>query len=42
MTPSDRPKRRSRKVVSYKETDEDTPYDLEKYLEEVRKEHEQR
>ncbi|TNM99794.1 hypothetical protein fugu_012827 [Takifugu bimaculatus] len=41
LTPSGRPKRRNRKVVSYKETDEDTPRDLEKYLEDVRKEHEQ-
>uniref|UniRef100_A0A674NJE5 Proliferation-associated SNF2-like protein n=1 Tax=Takifugu rubripes TaxID=31033 RepID=A0A674NJE5_TAKRU len=39
LTPSGRPKRRNRKVVSYKETDEDTPRDLEKYLEDVRKEH---
>ncbi|KAM7408022.1 hypothetical protein PAMA_001937 [Pampus argenteus] len=36
-----RPKRRSRKVVDYNEADEDTPYNLEKYLERVRKEHEQ-
>uniref|UniRef100_H2RKZ8 Proliferation-associated SNF2-like protein n=1 Tax=Takifugu rubripes TaxID=31033 RepID=H2RKZ8_TAKRU len=35
LTPSGRPKRRNRKVVSYKETDEDTPRDLEKYLEDV-------
>ncbi|CAI5682060.1 unnamed protein product [Oreochromis niloticus] len=38
LTSSGRPKRRSRKVVNYKETDTDTPYDLEKYLERVRKE----
>lgn len=38
LTSSGRPKRRSRKVVDYKETDADTPYDLEKYLERVRKE----
>uniref|UniRef100_A0A3Q4I5Q8 Helicase, lymphoid specific n=1 Tax=Neolamprologus brichardi TaxID=32507 RepID=A0A3Q4I5Q8_NEOBR len=37
LTSSGRPKRRSRKVVDYKETDTDTPYDLEKYLERVRK-----
>lgn len=42
LTPSGRPKRRNRRAVSYKETDEDTPHDLEKYLEEVQKEHEQR
>nr|XP_046257522.1 lymphoid-specific helicase isoform X2 [Scatophagus argus] len=41
LTSSGRPKRRSRKVVNYKETDGDTPYDLEKYLETVRKEFEQ-
>ncbi|XP_041646197.1 lymphoid-specific helicase [Cheilinus undulatus] len=41
LTPSGRPKRRSRKVVDYTETDGDTPYDLEKYLERVRKEQEQ-
>lgn len=29
-------------MVNYKETDKDTPHDLEKYLEEVLKEHEQR
>uniref|UniRef100_A0A7N6F5V7 Helicase, lymphoid specific n=1 Tax=Anabas testudineus TaxID=64144 RepID=A0A7N6F5V7_ANATE len=38
---SGRPKRRSRKVVDYTETEKDTPYDLEKYLERVRKEQEQ-
>ncbi|XP_039890856.1 lymphoid-specific helicase isoform X3 [Simochromis diagramma] len=38
LTSSGRPKRRSRKVVDYKETDTDAPYDLEKYLERVRKE----
>uniref|UniRef100_A0A3B4UXV6 Proliferation-associated SNF2-like protein n=1 Tax=Seriola dumerili TaxID=41447 RepID=A0A3B4UXV6_SERDU len=32
-----RPKRRSRKVVNYKETDTDSPKDLEKYLDSVRK-----
>uniref|UniRef100_A0AAX7V5A0 Proliferation-associated SNF2-like protein n=1 Tax=Astatotilapia calliptera TaxID=8154 RepID=A0AAX7V5A0_ASTCA len=37
LTSSGRPKRRSRKVVDYKETDTDAPYDLEKYLERVRK-----
>ncbi|XP_068423925.1 lymphoid-specific helicase [Clinocottus analis] len=36
-----RPKRGSRKLVDYKERDGDTPFDLEKYLEKVRKEHEQ-
>ncbi|KAK2823914.1 hypothetical protein Q5P01_021089 [Channa striata] len=41
LTPSGRPKRRSRKVVDYTETDKDTPYELEKYLERVRKEQEQ-
>ncbi|KAF3708520.1 Lymphoid-specific helicase [Channa argus] len=41
LTPSGRPKRRSRKVVDYRETDKETPYDLEKYLESVRKEQEQ-
>ncbi|XP_076598759.1 lymphoid-specific helicase [Chaetodon auriga] len=41
LTSSGRPKRRSRKVVDYKETDGDTPYDLEKYLDRVRKEQEQ-
>uniref|UniRef100_A0A3Q1AYX4 Proliferation-associated SNF2-like protein n=1 Tax=Amphiprion ocellaris TaxID=80972 RepID=A0A3Q1AYX4_AMPOC len=33
-----RPKRRSQKVVNYREMDTDTPYDLEKYLERVRNE----
>uniref|UniRef100_A0A3Q3JD04 Proliferation-associated SNF2-like protein n=1 Tax=Monopterus albus TaxID=43700 RepID=A0A3Q3JD04_MONAL len=42
LTPSGRLKRRSRKVVNYTETDRDTPYDLEKYLERVHKEYEQR
>lgn len=42
LTQSGRPKRRSRKVVDYTETEKDTPYDLEKYLERVRKEQEQR
>ncbi|XP_026209445.1 lymphoid-specific helicase isoform X2 [Anabas testudineus] len=41
LTQSGRPKRRSRKVVDYTETEKDTPYDLEKYLERVRKEQEQ-
>jgi len=41
LTSSGRPKRRSRKVVDYSEASADTPYDLEKYLEKVRKEHEQ-
>uniref|UniRef100_A0A3B5AIQ6 Proliferation-associated SNF2-like protein n=1 Tax=Stegastes partitus TaxID=144197 RepID=A0A3B5AIQ6_9TELE len=42
LTSSGRPKRRTRKVVDYKETDADTPYNLEKYLERVRKELDQR
>uniref|UniRef100_A0A8D3C7A8 Proliferation-associated SNF2-like protein n=1 Tax=Scophthalmus maximus TaxID=52904 RepID=A0A8D3C7A8_SCOMX len=37
LSSSGRPKRRTRKVVSYKETDGDSPYDLEKYLEMVSK-----
>ncbi|XP_034537635.1 lymphoid-specific helicase [Notolabrus celidotus] len=41
LTSSGRPKRRSRKVVDYKESEKETPYDLEKYLERVRKEQEQ-
>lgn len=41
-TPGGRPKRRSRKAVDYTETHKDTPYNLEKYLERVRKEQEQR
>ncbi|XP_034407809.1 lymphoid-specific helicase [Cyclopterus lumpus] len=41
LTASGRPKRGSRKVVDYEDGDGDTPYDLEKYLEKVRKEHEQ-
>ncbi|XP_039995506.1 lymphoid-specific helicase isoform X2 [Xiphias gladius] len=41
LTSSGRPKRRSRKVVDYNEAVGDTPYDLEKYLERVRKEVEQ-
>ncbi|XP_044228673.1 lymphoid-specific helicase [Thunnus albacares] len=40
LTSSGRPKRRSRKVVDYSEADGDTPYDLEKYLDRVRKEQE--
>uniref|UniRef100_A0A3P8WPS7 Proliferation-associated SNF2-like protein n=1 Tax=Cynoglossus semilaevis TaxID=244447 RepID=A0A3P8WPS7_CYNSE len=42
LTSSGRPKRNSRKPVDYKETEKDTPYDLEKYLERVRTEMEQR
>ncbi|XP_045926765.1 lymphoid-specific helicase [Micropterus dolomieu] len=38
LTSSGRPKRRSRNVVDYKETDGDSPKDLEKYLERVREE----
>uniref|UniRef100_A0A3P8RRZ4 Proliferation-associated SNF2-like protein n=1 Tax=Amphiprion percula TaxID=161767 RepID=A0A3P8RRZ4_AMPPE len=38
LTSSGRPKRRSQKVVNYREMDTDTPYDLEKYLERVRNE----
>uniref|UniRef100_A0A8C8IAE8 Proliferation-associated SNF2-like protein n=1 Tax=Oncorhynchus tshawytscha TaxID=74940 RepID=A0A8C8IAE8_ONCTS len=38
LTTDGRPKRRTRKPVDYKETDGDTPYDLEKYLERVQKE----
>lgn len=41
LTSSGRPKRRTRKLVDYGETDGDTPYDLDKYLERVRKEQEQ-
>ncbi|XP_041803253.1 lymphoid-specific helicase [Chelmon rostratus] len=41
LTSSGRPKRRSRNLVNYKETDGDSPYDLEKYLERVREEVEQ-
>uniref|UniRef100_A0A8C2WTK4 Proliferation-associated SNF2-like protein n=1 Tax=Cyclopterus lumpus TaxID=8103 RepID=A0A8C2WTK4_CYCLU len=37
LTASGRPKRGSRKVVDYEDGDGDTPYDLEKYLEKVRK-----
>ncbi|CAK6978493.1 lymphoid-specific helicase [Scomber scombrus] len=40
LTSSGRPKRRNRNVVDYSE-EKDTPYDLEKYLERVRKEQEQ-
>uniref|UniRef100_A0A8P4KI34 Lymphoid-specific helicase n=1 Tax=Dicentrarchus labrax TaxID=13489 RepID=A0A8P4KI34_DICLA len=40
--PIGRPKRRSRKVVDYRETNTETPHDLEKYLDRVRKELEQR
>uniref|UniRef100_A0A673X1F8 Proliferation-associated SNF2-like protein n=1 Tax=Salmo trutta TaxID=8032 RepID=A0A673X1F8_SALTR len=38
LTTDGRPKRRTRRPVDYKETDGDTPYDLEKYLEMVQKE----
>lgn len=38
LTSSGRPKRRSRKVVDYRETDKETPFELEKYLEKVREE----
>ncbi|XP_041865622.1 lymphoid-specific helicase [Melanotaenia boesemani] len=41
LTPNGRPKRRSRKAVNYRETEADTPFALEKYLEQVRKEAEQ-
>ncbi|XP_036815956.1 lymphoid-specific helicase isoform X4 [Oncorhynchus mykiss] len=41
LTTDGRPKRRTRRPVDYKETDGDTPYDLEKYLERVQKEAEQ-
>ncbi|XP_020482634.1 lymphoid-specific helicase [Labrus bergylta] len=41
LTSSGRPKRRNRKVVDYQETEGDSPYDLEKYLERIRKEREQ-
>uniref|UniRef100_A0A8C4E4D9 Proliferation-associated SNF2-like protein n=1 Tax=Dicentrarchus labrax TaxID=13489 RepID=A0A8C4E4D9_DICLA len=37
LTSSGRPKRRSRKVVDYRETNTETPHDLEKYLDRVRK-----
>uniref|UniRef100_A0A665TD06 Proliferation-associated SNF2-like protein n=1 Tax=Echeneis naucrates TaxID=173247 RepID=A0A665TD06_ECHNA len=42
LTMSGRPKRRGRKVVDYKETESDTPRGLEKYLESLYKEPEQR
>lgn len=42
LSSSGRPKRRSRKVVDYRETEADTSYNLEKYLERVRKELEPR
>uniref|UniRef100_H2L5X0 Proliferation-associated SNF2-like protein n=1 Tax=Oryzias latipes TaxID=8090 RepID=H2L5X0_ORYLA len=42
LTPSGRPKRRSRRVVDYRDTHDDTPFALEKYLERVQKEAEQR
>ncbi|CAB1312581.1 unnamed protein product [Coregonus sp. 'balchen'] len=42
LTTDGRPKRRTRRPVDYKETDGDTPYDLEKYLARVQKEAEQR
>ncbi|XP_061600551.1 lymphoid-specific helicase [Cololabis saira] len=41
LTPSGRPKRRSRKVVDYKDDEADTPFALDKYLERVRKESEE-
>ncbi|XP_026165835.1 lymphoid-specific helicase isoform X1 [Mastacembelus armatus] len=41
LTSSGRPKRRSQKVVNYKETDGDTARDMEEYLERVRKDLEQ-
>ncbi|XP_075932978.1 lymphoid-specific helicase isoform X3 [Anarhichas minor] len=41
LTSSGRPKRGCQKVVDYIERDGDTPYDLEKYLEMVQKEHDQ-
>ncbi|XP_011482355.1 lymphoid-specific helicase [Oryzias latipes] len=41
LTPSGRPKRRSRRVVDYRDTHDDTPFALEKYLERVQKEAEQ-
>uniref|UniRef100_A0A8C7ZE13 Proliferation-associated SNF2-like protein n=1 Tax=Oryzias sinensis TaxID=183150 RepID=A0A8C7ZE13_9TELE len=40
LTPSGRPKRRSRRVVDYTDTHDDTPFALEKYLERVQKESE--
>ncbi|XP_017277127.1 lymphoid-specific helicase isoform X1 [Kryptolebias marmoratus] len=40
LTPSGRPKRRTRKIVNYSEKDADTPFSLEKYLEMVRQESE--
>ena len=42
LTSSGRPKRRTRKVVNYTETGEDTSQDLEKYFEMVYTENEQR
>lgn len=41
LTSSGRPKRRTRNAVFYGESSDDTPDDLEKYLERVRKEQEQ-
>ncbi|XP_071782238.2 lymphoid-specific helicase [Centroberyx gerrardi] len=41
LTASGRPKRRSRKLVNYSETDGENPHDLEKYLERLQKEQEQ-
>ncbi|KAJ0066903.1 hypothetical protein NL108_004870 [Boleophthalmus pectinirostris] len=41
VTSVGRPKRRSRRAVDYSETDQDTPDDLEKYLERLQKEQEQ-
>lgn len=42
LTSTGRPKRRFRRVVDYTETDGDTPNDLEKYLERVRNELDQK
>uniref|UniRef100_A0A8C9RWZ5 Proliferation-associated SNF2-like protein n=1 Tax=Scleropages formosus TaxID=113540 RepID=A0A8C9RWZ5_SCLFO len=38
VTSAGRPRRRSRKVVDYSESANDSPYDLEKYLEKLQKE----
>ncbi|XP_007240420.3 lymphoid-specific helicase [Astyanax mexicanus] len=38
LTPSGRPKRRSRKVVDYSEKSSESPQDLEKYIEKLQKE----
>lgn len=42
LTAKGRPKRSSRKVVDYIEIEEETPEALEKYLDKIRKESEQR